>query len=680
MTTGEVAMIEAQLKEDRAKLDSLNTLLKRSSTLTDNMKERLTQFDDRLVRLKGQIMPVYTEMQIKIRAQTNGELAIRELDKVARYYCLREELDRTIRNDVSASIPDYIKNMRELNKAIRYFLDNNPYSNEVQKLKELFKTGLENMCSEFEDLLKKRARNVTIQDMSGEGEKLPIVALLQPAAKDNLALLSKWVEDNHVFVKANYPPNVDFVNVICSKYVTVQKKYIREKLETLANAEQLAIFANATPLAGRRGARNSEITRKGSKLSRTEGKRQSKRGHKRTPSDHSSIQTIKEDINVEKTARSFAKVANYFAQLIRSEYYQLRALIPAKLAPRVFEHIVEPAMTHFEAEGTSLVKSAKEQILNNNWVAVFPLIMLYQSLNKIKCSLISEDQLDFETVPLAPISNLISLITNCVKDTLDQFKCFVEDDAVKTSNVASDGTVHQLTSNVMSICGQLLTYEETVGTLLKGVQHQGTRQLPKSNIHRQMAMYINGILKALEKNLESKSKVYDNKCLSALFLMNNYNYIRNNLKESEILTLLQDNHHDGVDLDARYIDWIHKQMEVYRQWYQPIVDALTETSSAVVFRESDKLKDSQKDVIKNKFKVFNATLEEQLRIQQKWAIPDSQFREWVREGNIETIIYKYEETIKKYEKVNFSSNNRKYIIYSVEDVEKTLSMFFDQKF
>ena len=49
MTTGGVVLIEAQLKEDRAKLESLKSMLKKSSNLTENMKERLTQFDDRLV-------------------------------------------------------------------------------------------------------------------------------------------------------------------------------------------------------------------------------------------------------------------------------------------------------------------------------------------------------------------------------------------------------------------------------------------------------------------------------------------------------------------------------------------------------------------------------------------------------------------------------------------------------
>ena len=36
----------------------------------------------RLIGLKDQIMPVYEEMQIKIRVQNNSDAAVKELDKV----------------------------------------------------------------------------------------------------------------------------------------------------------------------------------------------------------------------------------------------------------------------------------------------------------------------------------------------------------------------------------------------------------------------------------------------------------------------------------------------------------------------------------------------------------------------------------------------------------------------
>ena len=57
------------------------------------------------------------------------------------------------------------------------------------------------------------------------------------------------------------------------------------------------------------------------------------------------------------------------------------------------------------------------------------------------------------------------------QEMLDIFRRYVEDDVVKTTNMASDGTVHQLTSTVMSFSETLLQYEETVGNMILGTEH-----------------------------------------------------------------------------------------------------------------------------------------------------------------------------------------------------------------
>ena len=67
-------------------------------------------------------------------------------------------------------------------------------------------------------------------------------------------------------------------------------------------------------------------------------------------------------------------------------------------------------MGHFEGEGVLLVKAAREQIVNSNWVTLFPMLTLYKGLNRIKYSLISTDQLELEVQPLSPISDLISQV------------------------------------------------------------------------------------------------------------------------------------------------------------------------------------------------------------------------------------------------------------------------------
>ena len=224
MTSGQVAMIEAQLKEDRAKLESFKSMLNRSSTLTTCMKERLTQFDDRLVRLKSRIMPVYEEMQIKIRAQSNSELAVRELEKVARYYCIREELEKTINNSV-INIPEYISHMRDLAKAIRFFLENNPGSNEVANLQALFRNGISNMCKEYEDLLKRRARKVPVEEFNIDDLET-VLHLLPPEVKENLKLISSWVPGNLQYLSPGDAKH-DYVAELKDNFVKAQRRYLR---------------------------------------------------------------------------------------------------------------------------------------------------------------------------------------------------------------------------------------------------------------------------------------------------------------------------------------------------------------------------------------------------------------------------------------------------------------------
>ena len=153
----------------------------------------------------------------------------------------------------------------------------------------------------------------------------------------------------------------------------------------------------------------------------------------------------------------------------------------------------------------------------------------------------------------------------------------------------------------MSICGQLLQHRETVGTLLQGVQHQGTRQLQLSIIQRAVGQYILGIITALERNLAVKSEQYEHKCLSALFLMNNYNYIRRYLlEEGELSALLA--RPNEIEPAEKYADLIERQKEQYRTWYRTLTDVCIENTGSAVKKESEK---AQKEAVKSRFKTFN---------------------------------------------------------------------------
>lgn len=90
-----------------------------------------------------------------------------------------------------------------------------------------------------------------------------------------------------------------------------------------------------------------------------------------------------------------------------------------------------------------------------------------------------------------------------------------------------------------------------------------------------------------------------------------------------------------------------------------------------------KLKDKEKQNIKDKFTGFNKELEEILRTQKGYAIPDQELRSSLKKDNIEFIMPAYKIFLDKYKKMNFTKNLDKYIKYQVVDVEEMINKFFD---
>ncbi|WAQ95596.1 EXOC7-like protein [Mya arenaria] len=81
------------------------------------------------------------------------------------------------------------------------------------------------------------------------------------------------------------------------------------------------------------------------------------------------------------------------------------------------------------------------------------------------------------------------------------------------------------------------------------------------------------------------------------------------------------------------------------------------------------LKDKEKQNIKDKFTGFNKELDEILRTQKGYAIPDTELRTQMKKDNIEFIVPAYRIFLEKYRKLNFTKNPDKYIKYTVENVE-----------
>ena len=90
-----------------------------------------------------------------------------------------------------------------------------------------------------------------------------------------------------------------------------------------------------------------------------------------------------------------------------------------------------------------------------------------------------------------------------------------------------------------------------------------------------------------------------------------------------------------------------------------------------------KVKDKDRQIIKDKFANFNKELDELAGIQKFFAVPDTSLRDRLRKEIVKMVVPQYTAFHSKYLKISFSKNPEKYIKYSPVEVSSILEKFFD---
>ncbi|CAG2059266.1 unnamed protein product, partial [Timema podura] len=90
-----------------------------------------------------------------------------------------------------------------------------------------------------------------------------------------------------------------------------------------------------------------------------------------------------------------------------------------------------------------------------------------------------------------------------------------------------------------------------------------------------------------------------------------------------------------------------------------------------------KLRDKDRNLIKERFAGFNKEMEEIAKVQRGYSIPDVELRECLKRDNKEYILPKYNAFYEKYSNIPFTKNPEKYIKYTSEQVSALIDRFFD---
>ncbi|XP_047673022.1 exocyst complex component 7 isoform X11 [Tachysurus fulvidraco] len=648
--------IEDKLKQEQETLSFIRENLEKSDQLTKGMVSILSSFESRLMALENSIIPVHKQTENLQRLQENVDKTLFCLDHVISYYHVAKDTDKIIKEGPTGRLNEYLACIAKIQKAVEYFQDNNPDSPELNTVKVRFEKGKEQLEAEFRALLTRYSKAVPpilILDAIGGDEELEGEVTLEhlpEAVLQDVICIAGWLVE--------YGRNQDFMNV----YFQIRSSQLDRSIKGLKehfrknSASSALLYSPAV---------------------------QTKR--KDTPTKKVPKRPGKDDV-MDVEIDSYIHCISAFVKLAQSEYTLLTEVIPEHHQKKTFDSLIQEALDNLMLDGDNIVTAARRAIMRHDYSAVLTIFPILRHLKHTKP--------DFDTTlqgTAASTKNKLPTLITSMETTgakaLEEFADSIKNDPDKEYNMPKDGTVHELTSNAILFLQQLLDFQETAGAMLASQVLGDTYNIPldpretsssassySSEFSRRLlSTYICKVLGNLQLNLLSKSKVYEDQALSAIFLHNNYNYILKSLEKSELIQLVAVTQKKA---ESSYRELIQQQIQTYQRSWMKVTDHLTDRNMPALL-PGVKLKDKERQAIKDKFKGFNDGLEELCKIQKVWAIPDKEQRDAIRHAQKQLISDAYSFFLRRCANISFTKNPEKYYKYTPEDVEDMIEKLFD---
>ncbi|XP_041078072.1 exocyst complex component 7-like isoform X4 [Polyodon spathula] len=704
--------IDEKLRQEQDTLSFIRKNLEKSDQLTKGMVSILSSFESRLMQLENSIIPVHKQTENLQRLQDNVDKTLSCMDHVISYYHVAKDTDKIIKEGPSGRLDEYLACIAKIQKAVEYFQDNNPDSPELNTVKALFEKGKELLEAEFQSLLTRYSKPVPpilILDLIGGEDELDtqeevILDHLPETVLQDIICISGWLVE--------YGRNQDFMSVYfqirssqLDRSLKSLKEHFRKSSSSLGVLYSPAVQNKRKDTPTKKPPKRPGTIRKAQNLLKQysqHGLDGKKGGSNLTPMeghDHDlRVKHLSDALNERHGAAagkddvldieidSYIHCISAFVKLAQSEYQLLIEVIPEHHQKRTFDSLIQEALDNLMLEGDNIVSAARRAIMRHDYSAVLTIFPILKHLKQTKPDF---DQV-LQGTAASTKNKLPSLITSMETTgakALEEFADSIKNDPDKEYNMPKDGTVHELTSNAILFLQQLLDFQETAGAMLASQVLGDTYNIPldpretsssassySSEFSRRLlSTYICKVLGNLQLNLLSKSKVYEDTALSAIFLHNNYNYTLKSLEKSELIQLVSVTQRKA---ETQYRELIEQQILSYQRSWIKVTEYITDQNMPV-FQPGAKLKDKERQMIKDKFKGFNDGLEELCKIQKVWAIPDKDQRDAIRQAQKRMITQAYRAFLQRYTNVSFTKNPEKYHKYRPEQVEAMIERLFD---
>ncbi|XP_020136717.1 exocyst complex component 7 isoform X6 [Microcebus murinus] len=668
--------IEDKLKQEEETLSFIRDSLEKSDQLTKNMVSILSSFESRLMKLENSIIPVHKQTENLQRLQENVEKTLSCLDHVISYYHVASDTEKIIREGPTGRLEEYLGSMAKIQKAVEYFQDNSPDSPELNKVKLLFERGKESLESEFRSLMTRHSKVVSpvlILDLISGDDELEVqedVALehLPESVLQDVIRISRWLVE--------YGRNQDFMNV----YYQIRSSQLDRSIKGLKEHFRKSSSSSGVPYSPaipnkRKDTPTKKPPRRPGTIRKAQNllKQYSQHGLDGKKGGSNLIPLEGRDDMLDVETDAYIHCVSAFVKLAQSEYQLLADIIPEHHQKKTFDSLIQDALDGLMLEGENIVSAARKAIIRHDFSTVLTVFPILRHLKQTKPEF---DQVLQGTAASTKnkLPGLITSMETIGAKALEDFADNIKNDPDKEYNMPKDGTVHELTSNAILFLQQLLDFQETAGAMLASQETSSSATSYSSEFSKRLlSTYICKVLGNLQLNLLSKSKVYEDPALSAIFLHNNYNYILKSLEKSELIQLVAVTQKTA---ERSYREHIEQQIQTYQRSWLKVTDYIAE-KNLPVFQSGVKLRDKERQMIKERFKGFNDGLEELCKIQKAWAIPDTEQRDKIRQAQKNIVKETYGAFLHRFGNVSFTKNPDKYIKYQVEQVGDMIDRLFD---
>ncbi|VEN53710.1 unnamed protein product [Callosobruchus maculatus] len=671
--------ISTKLEKEQANLHLLQERLAKSAQITKGIGHILNTFEQRLSRLEDTILPVYNDTENLEKARSNIDHTLQLLDNVINYYEVSSEVENIIEKgpgEGGIDLDTYLNALNRLASAQKYFEKNIPQSMELINVAD--PEARETIAFPTHRASKSRRMNrITSDSYPGPKELKVSPKQIPEEAKAQLIRIASWLLDHGR-----------------DEYLTVYGKVrggVLQRSLTLLRNHQKSISGGSvhgttsSPMLKPKFGTRHEATRKPStrRLHQVFERKANRMFLKASQTfEHSTGLTLGgrrashldtsytgEEIDNEQEMENYLVCVIALHKLMQIEQQLMKDIITAAHQPRVFELIVREAMDTIVQEGENIVARAKKCITRHDFATV---LVIFPILKQLRCL-----KPDFErTVEQYDLNvklkfdQILQMLHSTGSKALEDFIESIRSDSV--TQLPSDGTVHEMTSNVIMFLEQLLDYMDTIGIVLEQDPNYA-KKFKAGDCKALLGLYIKKVLVQLNHTLISKSEQYSDSALKALFRLNNNNYILKSLQRSNLMELYLISE---PNCEEYYYSSIQENKKAYSQSWNKLLNYISGDDPALHFH-GDRLKDKERAVLKEKFAGFNKEIEEISKVQRGYSIPDIELRESIKRDNKELIIPKYNAFYNRYASMQFTKNPEKYIKHKPDEVSAIIDRFFD---